>query len=187
MDVDRSGYSGKDPYSHSIVNEPSKLLIGTALDAASKIVSVILTVNLSGTSIGEGFRLVRPKLTFRDLSTSIDSHDACGRRRRAPVSLRQTPKKSGHQAPYAIVTTHCFARDFAVSSRRERCRPSALRIGHRRPTLSARWSILGVLDEPAVAGGRGNSAATVATYAGDASRGDTLRAMSSRAAKVFRS
>ena len=38
-----------------------------------------------------------------------------------------------------------------------------------------------------VAGGHANSAATVAAYAGAASRGDTLRAMSSRVAKVFRS
>ena len=35
--------------------------------------TVIFTVNLSGTSIGAGFRAIRPKVTFRDLSRSIDS------------------------------------------------------------------------------------------------------------------
>jgi hypothetical protein len=31
---------------------------------------------LSGTSIGAGLRLIQPKVTFRDLSRSIDSWDA---------------------------------------------------------------------------------------------------------------
>jgi len=42
-------------HSHSIINEPSKLLIRRALAAASLIFTVILTVDLSGTSIGAGF------------------------------------------------------------------------------------------------------------------------------------
>jgi hypothetical protein len=60
-------------------------LIRKALAAASQTFTVIFTVNLSGTSIGAGFRAVRPKLTFRDLSTSIDSDDGCQRHRRASV------------------------------------------------------------------------------------------------------
>jgi len=62
-----------ETYSHSIINEPSKSLICNALATASRIFAVILTVNLSGTSIGAGFRAVLRKLTFRDLSTSIGS------------------------------------------------------------------------------------------------------------------
>jgi len=76
MDVDRIGYSAQDTYSHSIVNERSKLLIGKALNAASKILAVILTVNLPGAAIGAGFRAVRPKLTFRHLSTPTTIADA---------------------------------------------------------------------------------------------------------------
>jgi hypothetical protein len=40
----------------AIVNEPSKLLISKALAAASQILTVTITVNLSRTSIGAGFR-----------------------------------------------------------------------------------------------------------------------------------
>jgi hypothetical protein len=104
------------PLSHSIINERSKLSIGRALDAASKIFPVIFAVNLSGTSIGAGFRPVRPKLTFRDLSTSIDFHDDCGKHRRhnrrASASVGATPKKGWHQTHKAIVPTHfssCFS------------------------------------------------------------------------------
>ncbi len=61
------------PHSHSIINEPSKLLIGKALDAASQIFTVIFTVKVRSASIGAGFRPVLRKLTFRDLSRTIDS------------------------------------------------------------------------------------------------------------------
>jgi hypothetical protein len=61
------------PYSHSIINEPSKLLICEEIAAASQIFAVIFTVNLSGTSIGAGFRAVLRRLTFRDLSRTVDS------------------------------------------------------------------------------------------------------------------
>jgi hypothetical protein len=58
-------------YSHSIINELSKLLIRKALSAASQFITVTFTVNLPGTSIGAGVRAARPKLPFeiyRDLS-----------------------------------------------------------------------------------------------------------------------
>jgi hypothetical protein len=55
IDMDRPG----DPLSHSIINEPSKLLSRKALAAASKIFTVIFTVNLSSTSIGAGLRAIR--------------------------------------------------------------------------------------------------------------------------------
>jgi hypothetical protein len=72
-----------EAYSHSIINEPSALLIRKALAAASQTFTVIFTVNLSGTSMGAGFRAVLRKLTCRDLSTSIDFDDGCQRYRRA--------------------------------------------------------------------------------------------------------
>lgn len=68
-------------HSHSIVNEPSKLLNRKALVAASQTFTVIFTVKVGGTSIGAGLRAVRPEVTFRDLSTSIDSRDHRGHRR----------------------------------------------------------------------------------------------------------
>jgi len=74
-------------------------LIRKVLAAASQILTVIVTVNLSGTSIGAGLRAIRPKLTFRDLSTSIDSNDDCRDHRRASLSTRETPKKDSHQTP----------------------------------------------------------------------------------------
>jgi hypothetical protein len=74
------------PYhSHSIINEPSKLLIRNVFAASSQTFTVIFTVRMRSTSIGAGFRAVRRKLTFRDLSTSIDSDDGCQRHRRASV------------------------------------------------------------------------------------------------------
>jgi hypothetical protein len=48
-------------------------LIRKALAAAPQTFTVIFTVNLSGTSIGAGFRAIRPKVTFRDLSRTIGS------------------------------------------------------------------------------------------------------------------
>ena len=87
------------PYSHSIINEPSKLLIRKALAAAPQTFTVTFTVNLPSTSIGAGLRAIRQNLTFRDLSTSIDSRDGCQRHRHASSSLREAPKKGRHQTP----------------------------------------------------------------------------------------
>jgi hypothetical protein len=87
------------PHSHSIINELSKLLIRIALAAAPQTFTVIFTVNLSGTSIGAGLRAIRPNLTFRYLSTSIDSNDRRGHHWRASASVRDTPKKGWHQTP----------------------------------------------------------------------------------------
>jgi hypothetical protein len=85
------------PHSHSIINEPSKLLIRKVVAATPQTFTVIFTVNLSGTSIGAGFRAVRPKLTFRDLSTSIDSRGDSKRHRHAPAPVTEAPKKGRHQ------------------------------------------------------------------------------------------
>jgi len=65
-------------YSHSIINEPSKLLICNHTDAAPQKFTVVFTVKVRSTSIGAGLRATRPEATFRDLSTSIDSYDDRG-------------------------------------------------------------------------------------------------------------
>jgi hypothetical protein len=44
--------------------------------------TVIFTVKVRSTSIGAGLRVIRPEATFRDLSTSIDSSNRRGQRRR---------------------------------------------------------------------------------------------------------
>jgi hypothetical protein len=75
-----------------MINEPSKLLIRKALSAVPQTLTVISAVNLSGTSIGAGFRPVWPKLTFQDLSTSIDSDVGCQRHRRASVPVGEAPQ-----------------------------------------------------------------------------------------------
>jgi hypothetical protein len=48
-------------------------LISKWFQVAWSIFTVIFTVKVSGTSIGAGFRAIRRKVTFRDLSRSIDS------------------------------------------------------------------------------------------------------------------
>jgi hypothetical protein len=45
-------------YSHSIIYERSKPLIRNGFDAPRQRFAVILTVNLSGTSIGAGLRAI---------------------------------------------------------------------------------------------------------------------------------
>jgi hypothetical protein len=67
--------SGIDPgtYSHSIVNELSTLLICRRPDAAMQKFTVIFTVKARSASIGAGLRAVLRRLTFRDLSRTIDS------------------------------------------------------------------------------------------------------------------
>jgi hypothetical protein len=69
-------------HSHSIINEPSKLLICNAPEADPQKFTVIFTVKVRSTSIGAGLRAIRPEATFRDLSTSIDSSNHLGHRRR---------------------------------------------------------------------------------------------------------
>jgi hypothetical protein len=64
-----------------------------------QIFTVIFTVKVPSTSIGAGLRAIRPKVTFRDLSTSIDSYAECQHHRRAPLSLREAPKKVWHKTP----------------------------------------------------------------------------------------
>jgi hypothetical protein len=62
-----------ETYSHSIVNELSKLLICRRPDAAMQKFTVTFTVKARSASIGAGLRAVLRRLTFRDLSRTIDS------------------------------------------------------------------------------------------------------------------
>jgi hypothetical protein len=95
-------------------------LIFIALPTATCIFAVTFTVNLPSPSIGAGLRAVRPKLTFRDLSTSIDSRDDCQRHRHASMSNAKASKKRRHQTPYAVVLTKIFAHFFTVTMSDER-------------------------------------------------------------------
>jgi hypothetical protein len=87
------------PYSHSIINEPSKLLIRNEPEAAPPKFTVIFTVKVRSTSIGAGLQAIRSEVTFRDLSTSIDSDDDSRDRRRVSAPLREAPRKGRHQTP----------------------------------------------------------------------------------------
>jgi hypothetical protein len=51
-------------------------------EAVPQKFTVIFTVRVRSTSIGAGLRAIRPEATFRDLSTSIDSSNHRGHRRR---------------------------------------------------------------------------------------------------------
>jgi hypothetical protein len=88
-----------------MINEPSKLLIRKGLNTALQTFTVIFTVNLSGISIGAGFRAVPRKLTFRDLSRSIDTDDGFQRHRRVSVLVGDSP----HKGPASITLIHCPA------------------------------------------------------------------------------
>jgi hypothetical protein len=76
MQIENQSGIVPETYSHSIVNEISKLLIRNALAAATQTFTVTFTVNLSGTSIGAGLRAIRQNVAFRGLSRSIDSWGA---------------------------------------------------------------------------------------------------------------
>ena len=95
IDLDRS--RSIENYSHSIINEHSKLLIRKALSAAPQVFTVIFTVKVRSTSIGAGLRAIRPEATFRDLSTSIDSHDHRRHRQRPSVPDRESLQGGWHR------------------------------------------------------------------------------------------
>lgn len=180
--------SDQSPYSHSIINEPSKLLICQHPETVPQKFTVILTVKVRSTSIGAGLRAIRQEATFRDLSTSIDSSNHRGHRRRR-IGVGQGNDQEG---PASNTLSYCPDSLFRPNFCPQRSGRSGAAPQH------FGWAI-GVQPSPpdhrswvhamssTGAGGRGNSPTTVASYAGAASRGDTLRAMSSRVAKVFRS
>jgi hypothetical protein len=74
-------------------------LICNAPEAARQKFTVILTVKVRSTSIGAGLQAIRSEVTFRDLSTSIDSRDHRGHHRRALASIRATTEKDWHRTP----------------------------------------------------------------------------------------
>ena len=97
--LETASTGGFAPYSHSIINEPSKLLICNAPEAAPPKFTVIFTVKVRSTSIGAGLQAIRSEVTFRDLSTSIDSNDDSRGRRRASAPVREAPEKGRRQTP----------------------------------------------------------------------------------------
>jgi hypothetical protein len=172
------------PYSHSIINELSKLLIRKALAAAPQT----FAVNLCSTRIGAGFRAVLRKLTFRDLSRSIDSRDHRRHLRRAAVLVQEpAPKRAGIELP-KLLSPLTFSPEILPSAPgRSGAFPQRFgwAIGVQPSPPDHRSWVRAV--SPTSATGRANSGAALPRYAGAASRGDTLRAISSRVAKVFRS
>jgi len=63
------------------------------------IPTVALAANLSGTSIGEGFRPVPRKLTYTDLSRTIDSWNARERFTAPQRDTRSAPELKAYQTP----------------------------------------------------------------------------------------
>ncbi|MBK7793344.1 MAG: hypothetical protein IPJ62_13045 [Betaproteobacteria bacterium] len=103
MDLDRPRSSAKDPYSHSIINERSKLLSRKGLDAARRFLPSFLPSICQASALARVSGRFGQELTFLGLSTSINSHDDRGQHRRhnrrASASVRATPKKGWHQTP----------------------------------------------------------------------------------------
>jgi hypothetical protein len=104
----------KDPetYSHSIINEPSKLLICNELEADPRNFTVIFTVKVRGTSIGAGLRAIRQNVAFRGLSTSIDSDKGCPPHQRAPVKAWEVLGKRAASNALSLCTETPFRRIF---------------------------------------------------------------------------
>jgi hypothetical protein len=95
------------------------------MEAALQVFPVTSTVNLSGTSIGADFRAIRRKLTLRDLSTSIDSSDHHGYRRRH-IGVGQGNAQQG-LASNALVAfaNHFSSKFFTIMISQQWCRRSA--------------------------------------------------------------
>ena len=110
-------------HSHSIINGPSKLLISKCLQVARAIFTVIFTVKVSGTSIGAGFRAIRRKVTFRDLSTSIGS---CEHRRSCQWTTLQV-RQGPHMPTASNCISHCQQTFFQRQFYRHKATP-ALRL-----------------------------------------------------------
>ena len=105
--------SGIDPetYSHSIVNETSKLLICNTPEADTQNFTVIFTVKLGSASIGAGLQAIRQEATFRDLSTSIDSSNHRGHRRRR-IGVGQGNDQEGLASNALTYCPDCLFRPF---------------------------------------------------------------------------
>ena len=111
----------RPPHSHSIINEPSKLLISKCLQVARSIFTVIFTVKVSGTSIGAGFRAIRRKVTFRDLSTSIGSGEHSRSYQWTPLQVRQGP----HMPTASNCISHCQQTFFHSQFYRHKATPAS--------------------------------------------------------------
>lgn len=80
FDSPRSTPIDLETYSHSMINEPPKSLIGSESVATSPAFTVSFTVKVRGSSTGAGLRAIRRKAIFQDQSKSIDSCGACRHR-----------------------------------------------------------------------------------------------------------
>ena len=107
-DCARHGAGRLLDHSHSIINEPSKLLISKWFQVAWLTFTVIFTVKVSGTSIGAGFRAIRRKVTFRHLSGSIDSKDASPHYRCAPKPVQATSESASPSSALSHCLTSLF-------------------------------------------------------------------------------
>ena len=102
----RRGRHHRGPYSHSIINERFNQSIFIVLSTAARIFTVTFTVNLPSASIGAGLQAVRPKLTFRDLSTSIDIY-RLPRRLPTPSARVRVGRGSVQEAPASNTLSCC--------------------------------------------------------------------------------
>ncbi len=112
---------GRNIPPHSIINEPSKPLISKCFQVARSSFTVIFTVKVSGTSIGAGFRAIRRKVTFRDLSTSIGSGEHCRSYQWTPLQVRQGP----HMPTASNCISHCQQTFFHPQFYRHKATPAS--------------------------------------------------------------
>ena len=75
---------------------------------ALSIFTVIFTVKVLDTSIGAGLRAIRPKVTFRDLSRSIDSKNDSPHRRCAPKPVQATSESASPSSALSHCLTSLF-------------------------------------------------------------------------------
>jgi hypothetical protein len=113
------------------------------------------------------------------IADGIDARPCRSRKRPGRAGIKRLTLLSGRTFSHAILPSGCGGAG-AVAQR------FGWAIGVQ-PSPPDHRSWARAMRSTTVAGQNANSAATVATYAGAASRGDTLRAMSFRVARVFRS
>lgn len=164
----------KGDYSHSITTGFCMLLIrlkNASHDAAFTVRNTVTSSRIPEDSFHHRSTSIGDSRQVHDghLSRSIDTW-RLRRRLPSPSARARVGRGSPREGPASNTSSPCPT----SASRQE-----IYRQGPAGPWVR--------MMSPAVAGGHANSATTVESYAGAASRGDTLRAMSSRVVKVFRS
>lgn len=102
------------PYSHSMINGPSKLLIRKALATVPQPFTVSFTDRVRSTSIGASLHATRAKVTFRDLSMSIDSQNHRRQHRRASMSRSGTRARRAGIKRHRLLSRLTFRQFFTV-------------------------------------------------------------------------